>query len=119
MTEHTPHDQPTQNTPLSVNLREAATIAVGCIEELTGKPCRGAIAVRPTDAGWTVEVEVVEDEKIPPTTEVLGLYEVEVGRDGTVTSYQRIRRYGRGEKDRTVDEVSTAEPEDTGDTPSR
>jgi len=115
MTEHTPRGQPTR-TKLSVTLREAATIAVRCIEELTDKPCCGVTSVLPTTDGWVAGVEVIEDRRIPPTTDILALYEVEIGRGGIVGSYRRIRRYGRGEKDRIGGE-EIEEPEDTVDGP--
>ncbi|AHK35365.1 hypothetical protein OPAG_08161 [Rhodococcus opacus PD630] len=118
MTERTPRDHPTQlNTPLSVSLREAADIAVRCIEELIDKPSQGATSVVPSDDGWIVEVEVIEDPRIPPTADILALYEVEIGRDGTVGAYRRLRRYGRGSHELIGDGVGTEQTDETGDGP--
>ena len=103
------------NAPLSVTVQEAATIAVQCLEDLTYKTSNGAVAVIPNDEGWTVSVEVVEVRRVPPATDILGLYEVEVGPRGFVRSYRRIRRYRRGDKDPSGSE-STEKPEDTGET---
>jgi hypothetical protein len=44
---------------------EIAEIATHDIAQLTGKKPLGATSVMPTDDGWTVEVEVVEDRRIP------------------------------------------------------
>jgi hypothetical protein len=44
-----------------------------------------------------VTVEVVELSRIPNTTDVLGLYEVTLDRNGEVTSAHRTRRYYRSE----------------------
>lgn len=112
MTERRSKDHPPGvSTPTSVTLQEAATIAVQCIGELTDKPCRGATSVLPSDDGWIVEVEIVEDERIPSTTDILGLYKVEIRRDGAVASYQRIRRYWRVEEPGRGGEVQPEEPE--------
>ena len=40
-------------------------------------------------------LEVVELERIPNTTDVLGTYEVEVDRQGDLTGIRRTRRYPR------------------------
>jgi hypothetical protein len=56
----------------------------------------GATSVMPTDDGWTVEVEVVEDRRIPSSTDMLALYEVVLDLDGELLSYRRTRRYVRG-----------------------
>lgn len=75
---------------------EIAEIAVRDIAQLTGKKPLGATSVMPTDDGWTVEVEVVEDRRIPSSTDMLALYEVVLDLDGQLLSYRRTRRYVRG-----------------------
>ncbi|MFE5707276.1 gas vesicle protein [Rhodococcus sp. ACS1] len=75
---------------------EIAEIATRDIAQLTGKKPLGATSVMPTDDGWTVEVEVVEDRRIPSSTDMLALYEVVVDLDGELLSYRRTRRYIRG-----------------------
>jgi hypothetical protein len=49
-----------------------------------------------TDDGWKVQVEVVEVRRIPDTTDVLALYEVDVDPRGELMGYRRLRRYSRG-----------------------
>jgi len=51
------------------------------------------------DDGWRVTVEVVELERIPPSTDVLASYEVQLDRDGNLVGYERIRRYVRSQAD--------------------
>ena len=75
---------------------EIAEIATRDIAQLTGKKPLGATSVMPTDDGWTVEVEVVEDRRIPSSTDMLALYEVVLDLDGELLSYRRTRRYIRG-----------------------
>lgn len=78
---------------------EIAQLAVRDITQLTGREPLGVTAVLPTDDGWTVEVEVVEDRRIPSSTDLLALYEVVLDLDGELLSYRRTRRYSRGAHD--------------------
>ena len=50
--------------------------------ELTGKEAEGVTGLERTDDGWKVQVEVVEVRRIPDTTDVLALYEVETDARG-------------------------------------
>ena len=75
---------------------EIAELATRDIAKLTGKKPLGATSVMPTDDGWAVEVEVVEDRRIPSSTDMLALYEVVLDLDGELLSYRRTRRYIRG-----------------------
>jgi hypothetical protein len=77
----------------------AGRIAAGAARqliELTGRDVEGVTGLDRTDDGWTVQVEVVEVRRIPDTTDVLALYDVEVDRDGELVGYRRVRRYTRG-----------------------
>ncbi len=69
------------------------------VVELTGKELEGVSGVEPSDDGWTVMVDVVEDRKIPSTSDVIATYEAELGPDGELVSYRRVRRYVRGRGD--------------------
>src|SRR2546423_14512398 len=51
------------------------------------------------DDGWRVTVEVVELERIPPSTDVLATYEVQLDADGNLAGYERTRRYVRSQAD--------------------
>jgi hypothetical protein len=86
------HDEP------EVSAEEAATAAIGVIGDLTGKNPIGVTAVRPTDEGWLVDVEVVEENRIPSSADVLALYEVELDLDAMLLSYRRTERYPRGSR---------------------
>ena len=66
------------------------------IAAVTNKEPEGVTSVEPTDAGWVIEVEVLEDRHIPSSSDVLALYEVEVDSDGALLSYRRTQRYPRG-----------------------
>jgi hypothetical protein len=66
------------------------------IAELTGRQPERVTAVEPTEVGWMVGVEVVEDERIPSSSDILAIYETEFDMSGELLSYRRVRRYGRG-----------------------
>jgi hypothetical protein len=54
-------------------------------------------ALAPTgQGGWTVEVQLVEDRRVPSTADMLALYEIELDAGGNLLAYWRTRRYMRG-----------------------
>jgi hypothetical protein len=63
---------------------------------MTAKDPEGVTSVAPAEDGWTVEVEVVEDSRIPSSADILALYEVQIDTEGSLKSYRRTRRYTRG-----------------------
>ncbi|MEE2033523.1 gas vesicle protein GvpO [Rhodococcus chondri] len=85
--------------PPEISAAEAAATAIAHLEDLTSKEAQGATSVEPTDAGWVVEVEVLEDRRIPSSADMLATYEVEIDMGGNLLAYRRTRRYGRGSTD--------------------
>ncbi|GGM44529.1 gas vesicle protein GvpO [Dactylosporangium sucinum] len=79
-----------------------ARAALRDVAELTGKPPSGITALEQVDDGWVVEVEVVEDERIPSSSDILATYRAEVADDGSLLGLRRIRRYPRGKGDDKV-----------------
>jgi len=81
-----------------MSAREAAALARKCITEVTQhQPAQITALARADDCGWTVEVEVVEVPRIPPSADVLGLYEIELDVEGELRGCRRTRRYTRGQ----------------------
>ncbi|MEU1534145.1 gas vesicle protein [Streptomyces fagopyri] len=74
--------------------------AAGQLEELLGRTPESVSAIKPTEDGWEVEVEVLEVQRIPETTSVLGSYRVTLSARGELLAYERTRRYTRGQIDR-------------------
>ncbi|MFJ2399313.1 gas vesicle protein [Streptomyces sp. NPDC087843] len=89
--------KPAKRTAASV-MRSAA----GQLEELLGRTPESVSAIRPTPEGWEVDVEVLELQRIPETTSVLGSYHVTLSARGELLAYERIRRYTRGQIDRRL-----------------
>ena len=87
---------PRASAPKRVTATQVAARAAQQLLELTGREAEGVTGLERSDDGWKVRVEVVEVRRIPDTTDVLALYEVEVDEDGDLTGYRRLRRYARG-----------------------
>src|SRR5215470_13685501 len=82
----------------SIPAREAVRLAPAYIAEITHRRAVQTTAIESTDDnGWIVEVEVVEDRRIPPSADMLALYEIELDCDGELLAYQRTHRYMRGQ----------------------
>ena len=64
--------------------------------QLTGREAEGVTGIERTEDGWTVQVEVVETRRIPNTTDILALYEIQADEQGGLEGYRRVRRYVRG-----------------------
>jgi hypothetical protein len=86
--------QDTQGAEITV--AEAGRTGLQQIAELTGKQPESVTGVEPTEDGWLVTVEVIEDSRIPSSTDILASYQIEMSPDGELFSYRRERRYARG-----------------------
>jgi hypothetical protein len=75
---------------------QVALKAASELLELTGKAAEGVTGLERTEDGWSVQVEVVEVRRIPDTTDVLALYEVQTDNHGSLLGYRRVQRYTRG-----------------------
>jgi hypothetical protein len=73
--------------------RESAT-------EMLGRPVESVLGLEPDEGnGWKVTVEVVELERIPRSTDVLGAYVMSLDKSGELTAARRERRYYRNQAD--------------------
>lgn len=65
----------------SIMAREAARIAPSYITEITGREPEQMTAIEPTDeGGWVVEVEIVEERRIPSSADTPAVYEIDLDR---------------------------------------
>jgi Gas vesicle synthesis protein GvpO len=79
------------------NPREMVGEAIKQVYELIGRPIESVTGIEKNGRDWTVTLEVLELERVPNTTDVLGRYEVTLDRNGDLTGVQRTRRFVRGE----------------------
>ncbi len=73
--------------------------ARGQLEELTGMAAESVSSFEQTEDGWSLEVEVLELERVPDTMSLMASYQVELDGAGQLTGYRRVRRYERGRAD--------------------
>lgn len=85
------------------SLGAAVHAAMQQFAELTGRTPDSVTGARSLENGdgWSVLVDVVELERIPASTSVLATYRVDLDGDGSITGYERLRRYTRGATDAT------------------
>jgi len=72
------------------------------IEQLFGKPVEAVSGFEQSNGdskGWTVTLELLELERIPETTSLLGTYEATLDSDGNLLGAKRLRRYPRNQSD--------------------
>ncbi|MFB7504205.1 gas vesicle protein GvpO [Streptomyces broussonetiae] len=74
--------------------------AASQLQELLGRAPESVSAIKRTEDGWEADVEVLELERVPETTSVLGSYHVTLDEEGDLLAYERTRRYTRGQIDR-------------------
>lgn len=67
------------------------------LEQLTGRPVDSVSSVRRDGDGWVLDLEIVELERVPASTSVLGSYRVILDREGEIVEYQRTHRYYRNQ----------------------
>lgn len=67
------------------------------LHQLTGRSVEAVTSVERTDDGWCLDIEVVELDRIPASTSILGSYEVRVDNDGNLVEYARTTRYHRNQ----------------------
>ncbi|SDH40970.1 Gas vesicle synthesis protein GvpO [Sinosporangium album] len=91
--------RPRGGRPHTLSAGEAGGAGLRHITGLTGREAEGVTLVKPVEDGWIVDVEVVEDRRIPSSGDILALYEAELDAEGDLESYRRLRRYRRGSGD--------------------
>jgi hypothetical protein len=92
-------EEPSDDRPAARTAAEAIRAAVTAFGEIAGRQPDGVTGVRAVEGGWSVLLDVVELERIPASTSVLATYRVDVGPDGVLQGYERLRRYTRGTTD--------------------
>jgi len=83
----------------AMTVSDAAKAALREIAAFTAKQPEGVTGVQRTEDGWTVGIELVEDQRIPSSSDILAIYETTIDADGELLSYRRVRRYARGRGD--------------------
>lgn len=77
--------------------RDIAERAVEQVQGLMDRPIEAVTGIEKDGDEWTVTLEVLELERVPSTTDVIGKYEVTLDKEGEMTGMQRTRRFPRAE----------------------
>ena len=67
------------------------------LEMLIQRPVESVSGLSRSGDGWAVTLEVVELERVPPTTDILATYRVELDENGELMGYDRVNRYYRNQ----------------------
>jgi Gas vesicle synthesis protein GvpO len=91
--------RPARRSDSDLTAGQAAKAALRQIAELTAKQPEGVTGVERMDDGWVVGIELLEDQRIPSSADILATYETTIDADGELLSYRRVKRYARGRGD--------------------
>ncbi|BDM68792.1 gas vesicle protein [Streptomyces nigrescens] len=90
-------DRGTERAARRVSAPRAMRYAAEQLQELLGRAPESVSAVQPTEDGWMADVEVLELERVPTTSSVMASYRVTLDEEGELMSYERTRRYTKGQ----------------------
>lgn len=77
--------------------RDIAERAVEQMQNLMDRKIEAVTGLTKDGDEWTVTLEVLELERVPSTTDVIGKYEVTLDKNGEMTGLERTRRFPRAE----------------------
>ncbi|HEX6353425.1 gas vesicle protein GvpO [Actinophytocola sp.] len=93
---HTEPAEPRPDAETEFAASAAGAIALHQIARLVRGDVLGVTAIEPINTGWLVEIETIETHRIPPTADILSLYQAELDPDGNLLAYRRTTQYTRG-----------------------
>ncbi|MGF1454738.1 MAG: gas vesicle protein GvpO [Alphaproteobacteria bacterium] len=82
---------------VAMGARDIALRAKAELQEITGLKPDTVSKVQKGDEGWLVNIDMVEHRSIPESRDVLATYELVLDGDGTMLTYERVRRFIRGQ----------------------
>jgi hypothetical protein len=77
--------------------RDIAAQAVEQLQTMMNRTVEAVTGIEKDGDEWRVTLEVLELQRVPSTTDVIGKYEVTIDKDGEMTGMQRTRRFPRAE----------------------
>jgi hypothetical protein len=76
---------------------QAVQAAKEYLVQLTGREPEAVSGLERSGDGWSVTLEVVEMERVPETTDVMGSFRVQLDQGGELSGCTRVRRYYRNQ----------------------
>jgi hypothetical protein len=77
--------------------RRVAGQAREALREIAGTDAESVSSLTREGGHWCVTLEVVEVRRVPDSTDVLASYAVHLDDDGSLVSFERVRRYYRSQ----------------------
>ncbi len=77
--------------------RDIALRAKSELQEITGLKPDTVSKVLHGDKGWVVNIDMIEHKSIPESRDVIATYELILDGEGTMLTYERVRRFIRGQ----------------------
>ena len=91
-------ENPTQSSDSPIGLNDAQDRAKKAAEDFLEHEFEGITKVETADDdGWRTVVEVIERNAVPDTQDIIGRYEITLDTTGSVTGYELLERYRRGD----------------------
>lgn len=82
---------------MPMSIPEIASKAKDQLSMLTGLKASTVSSLHHADDGWHIVADMIELKRIPESADILATYEVTLDDKGNLLSYQRTRRYTRGD----------------------
>jgi hypothetical protein len=80
-----------------MSVPEIANRAKDQLSSLTGLKASTVSSLSHEDDGWHIVADLIEMKRIPDSADILATYEVRLDEKGNLISYERTRRYTRGQ----------------------
>jgi len=82
---------------MALSVSEIAARAKDQLSALTGLKASTVSSLSHDEDGWHIVADLIELKRIPEASDILATYEVQLDEKGNLVSYQRTRRYTRGQ----------------------
>ncbi|MEI8165182.1 MAG: gas vesicle protein [Chloroflexales bacterium] len=86
-----------ESTTMAMSIPEIAARAKEQLSLLTGLKASTVSSLSHDEEGWHIVADLIELKRIPESSDVLATYEARLDDKGNLLSYQRTRRYTRGQ----------------------
>jgi hypothetical protein len=89
--------KPKKESTMALSIPEIANRAKEQLTALTGLKASTVSSLSHNEEGWHIIADLIELKRIPEASDILATYEVTLDEKGNLLSYQRTRRYTRGQ----------------------
>lgn len=86
----------TDDRPAAASFRHVISGLPQEFRSTTGMDIEQIAGLEPGDDGWTAHVQVVEQRRVPPSADIVGIYRVDLDAEGRMKSLHREQRNLRG-----------------------